>query len=152
MGKKTIGSRSSLALPDEAKLAGFMVLHSQTCEASGIGEEGLTLEAQGRLKGTIQDQGADPDRKKVVAAGPVSRIRQAALKTDNLFEISRRKVSTMSTLSVLAGFYLTPASQRRACGLLAVKKLICERPAEKPFATEMRHSPERTCQMPAYQA
>jgi len=29
-----------------------MVLHSQTCEASGIGEEGLTPEAQGRLKGT----------------------------------------------------------------------------------------------------
>jgi hypothetical protein len=38
-----------------------------------------------------------------VAAGPVSRIRRAALKTDNLFEISRREVSTMSTLSVLAG-------------------------------------------------
>jgi hypothetical protein len=41
-----------------------MVLHSQTYEASGIGEEGLTLEAQGRLKGTIQDQGGGPKAEK----------------------------------------------------------------------------------------
>ena len=82
-----------------------MVLHSQTHEASGIGEEGLTLEAQGRLKGTIQDQGGGPKAEENLwQPGPVSRIRQAALKTDNLFEISRRKVSTMSTLSVVAGF------------------------------------------------
>ena len=50
--------------------------------------------------------------KKFVAAGPVSRIRRAAMKTDNLFKISRREVSTMSTLSVLAGL----ASHRRHNG------------------------------------
>jgi len=44
-----------------------------------------------------------------VTAGPVSRIRRAALQTDNLFEISRREVSMMSTLAVMAGF----ASHRR---------------------------------------
>jgi hypothetical protein len=43
------------------------------------------------------------------AAGPVSRIRRAALQTDKLFEISLLEVSMMSTLSVLAGF----ASHRR---------------------------------------
>ena len=37
------------------------------------------------------------ESKKFVAAGPVSRIRRAALQTDNLFEISR--------------FCVTPASQ-----------------------------------------
>jgi hypothetical protein len=44
----------------------------------------------------------------IEAAGPVSRIRRAALQTDNLFEISRREVSMMSTV-VMAGF----ASHRR---------------------------------------
>jgi hypothetical protein len=44
-----------------------------------------------------------------VSAKPVSRIRRAALQTDKLFEISRREVSMMSTLSVMAGF----ASHRR---------------------------------------
>jgi len=45
-----------------------------------------------------------------VAARPVSRIRRAALQTDNLlFAISRREVSMMSTLAVTAGF----ASHRR---------------------------------------
>ena len=44
-----------------------------------------------------------------MAAGPVSRIRQAELQTDKLFEISLRDVSMMSTLAVMAGF----ASHRR---------------------------------------
>ena len=44
-----------------------------------------------------------------MAAGPISRIRRTALQTDNLFEINRRELSMMSTLSVLAGF----ASHRR---------------------------------------
>jgi hypothetical protein len=44
-----------------------------------------------------------------VAAGPVSRIRRTALQIDNLFEISRREVSVMSTLAVMAG----SASHRR---------------------------------------
>jgi hypothetical protein len=48
----------------------------------------------------------------VKAAGPVSRIRRTALQADNLFEISRREVSMMSTLAVLAGF----ASHRRHNG------------------------------------
>lgn len=39
-----------------------------------------------------------------MTAGPVSRIRRAALQTDKFFEISSREVSMMSTLSVLAGF------------------------------------------------
>jgi hypothetical protein len=46
---------------------------------------------------------------RLLAAGPVSRIRRAALQTDNLFEISRREVSMMSTSAVMAGF----ASHRR---------------------------------------
>jgi hypothetical protein len=41
---------------------------------------------------------------KVVAAGPVSRIRRTALQTDKLFEISLCEVSMMSTLAVMAGF------------------------------------------------
>jgi hypothetical protein len=41
----------------------------------------------------------DIENRLVVAAGPVSRIRRAALQTDNLFEISRREVSMMSTLA-----------------------------------------------------
>jgi len=44
-----------------------------------------------------------------VAAGPVSRIRRAALQTYNLFRISRHELLMMSTLSVMAGF----ASHRR---------------------------------------
>jgi hypothetical protein len=36
--------------------------------------------------------------------------------------------------------------------LMRTKKLICEKSAEKPFAAEMRHSPETNGQMPAYQA
>jgi len=40
---------------------------------------------------------------------PLSRIRRAALQTDNLFEISRREVPVMSTLAVMADF----ASHRR---------------------------------------
>jgi hypothetical protein len=38
-----------------------------------------------------------------VAAGPVSRIRRVALQTNNLFRISRREVSMMSTLAVMVG-------------------------------------------------
>jgi hypothetical protein len=53
-------------------------------------------------------------KKEFVAAGPVSRIRRAALQTDKLFEISCREVSMMSTLSVLAGF----ASHPRHNGLI----------------------------------
>jgi hypothetical protein len=52
------------------------------------------------------------DLSKFVAAGPVSRIRQAALQTDNLLRISRREVSMMSTSSAMAGF----ASHRRRNG------------------------------------
>ena len=48
----------------------------------------------------------------IVAAGPVSRIRRAALQTDELFEISHCEVSMMSTSSVMAGF----ASHRRHNG------------------------------------
>ena len=46
------------------------------------------------------------------ATEPVSRIRRAALQTDNLFTISRREVSMMSTLAATAGF----ASHRRHNG------------------------------------
>jgi hypothetical protein len=49
------------------------------------------------------------ENKMFVAAGPVSRIRRAALQVNNVFEISRRRVSMMSTLAVMAGF----ASHRR---------------------------------------
>ena len=92
-----------------------MVLHSQTHEASGIGEEGLTLEAQGRLKGTIQDQGGGPKAEENLwQPGPVSRIRRAALKTDNLFE-NKSPQSFNDVNFVSAGrFYATPASQCRA--------------------------------------
>jgi hypothetical protein len=85
-----------------------MVLHSQTCEASGIGEEGLTLEAQGRLKGTIQDQGADSGSKKVVAPGPVSRILEARLKTRKLLNGNCWFGSMRSILALLAGFASHP--------------------------------------------
>src|SRR5215468_339882 len=44
-----------------------------------------------------------------MAAGPVSQICRAAFQMDNLFEISRREVSMMSTLAVTTGF----ASHRR---------------------------------------
>jgi hypothetical protein len=43
------------------------------------------------------------DRRVFEMAGPVSRIRWAALQTDKLFEISHRDVSMMSTSSVMAG-------------------------------------------------
>ncbi len=46
---------------------------------------------------------------RMLAAGPVSRIRRSAFQTDNLFEISRREASMMSTWAVAAGF----ASHRR---------------------------------------
>jgi hypothetical protein len=55
------------------------------------------------------------EKKTLWHAGPVSRIRRAALQTDNLFEISSCGASMMSTLPVMAGF----ASHRRHnCGFI----------------------------------
>ena len=65
-------------------------------------------EAQFRTQlNPVSEQAAE--NKELEAAGPVSRIRRAALQTEKLFEISRCKVSMMSTLTVMAGF----ASHRR---------------------------------------
>jgi hypothetical protein len=56
--------------------------------------------------GATHRAGTNVGEQEFVAAGPVSRIRRAALQTGNLFEISRPELLMMSTLAVLAGFAL----------------------------------------------
>jgi hypothetical protein len=81
---------------------------AQTEPLGGQPAPGNGLESMSDTKLTHSSANSSQVEEKM-AAGPVSRIRRAAMKTDNLFKIRLRGVSTMSTVSVLAGF----ASHRR---------------------------------------